>query len=120
MATMCQLAEADKEPRVVNDQRGRPTSAEDLAKGIRHLLANEAEYGVYNITSDGDSVGRDEIAMAVFIGMGKDPAQVHPVTSKEYGDKAPRPAESTLALDKIKATGFAPMNWRAALALYLG
>lgn len=120
MATMRQLAEADKKPRVVKDQRGRPTSAEDLAKGIRHLLANEAEYGVYNITSDGDSVGRDEIAMAVFIGMGKDPSQVHPVTSKEYGDKAPRPAESTLALDKIKATGFAPMNWRAALALYLG
>lgn len=120
MATMRQLAEADKKPRVVKDQRGRPTYAEDLAKGIRHLLANEAEYGVYNITSDGDSVGRDEIAMAVFIGMGKDPAQVHPVTSQEYGDKAPRPAESTLALDKIKATGFAPMNWRAALALYLG
>ena len=45
------------------------------------------------------------------------------MTTAQYaelnGPEAPRPAESTLSLDKIKATGFAPMNWRAALALYL-
>lgn len=120
METMAQLAEKGATPKVVSDQRGRPTSAEDLAKGIAHLLATEAEYGVYNITSDGDTVGRDEIAMAVYIAMGGDPANVHPVTTAEYGlDAAVRPRESTLSLDKIKATGFAPSNWRAALALYV-
>jgi len=45
------------------------------------------------------------------------------VTTEEYsaevGAEAPRPRESTLALDKIKAAGFAPTNWRAALALYV-
>ena len=45
------------------------------------------------------------------------------MTTAQYaelnGPEAPRPAESTLSLDKIKATGFTPMNWRAALALYL-
>lgn len=120
MSTMADLAQRGVEPQVIMDQRGRPTYAEDLAKAIEHLLAVGAEFGVYNVTSDGDAVGRDEIAMAVFIGVGADPASVHPVTTEQYGkDAARRPKESTLSLEKIKATGFQPMNWRAALALYL-
>ena len=123
MSVMADLATKGATPKVVNDQRGRPTWAEDLAKGIAHLLATGADYGVYNITSDGDAATRDEIAMAVFIAVGGDPADVHPVTTEQYGAEfgveAPRPRESTLALDKIKATGFSPTNWRAALALYV-
>ena len=123
MSTMADLAAKGVAPKVVSDQRGRPTWAEDLAKGIAHLLSTGADYGVYNITSDGDAATRDEIAMAVFIAVGGDPADVHPVTTEEYGAEfgveAPRPRESTLSLDKIKAAGFNPTNWRAALALYV-
>lgn len=123
MATMARLAANGVQPNVVSDQRGRPTWAEDLAKGIAHLLDTDAAYGVYNLTSEGDPASRDEIAMAVYIGMGKDPSDVHPVTSAQYaelvGPEAPRPAESTLDLAKITATGFTPTNWRAALAFYL-
>ncbi|MDN6461154.1 MAG: sugar nucleotide-binding protein, partial [Corynebacterium flavescens] len=123
IATMRSLAERGIHPEVVNDQRGRPTFAEDLAGAIVHLLKSRADYGVYNVSNSGDTVGRDELAMATFIGLGHDPAEVHPVSTAEYaaahGDAAPRPAESTLSLDKLEATGFHPMNWRAALALYL-
>ncbi|WP_018297899.1 sugar nucleotide-binding protein [Corynebacterium lubricantis] len=123
MATMASLAKRDIEPYVVHDQRGRPTSAEHLAQGIKHLLDTGADYGVYNLSSGGDTVGRDEIAMSVFIGMGHDPAEVHPVSTQQYqeinGPEAPRPRESTFDLSKIEATGFTPGNWRAALALYL-
>ena len=123
ISTMRRLAEADKEPKVIYDQRGRPTFAEDLAKGIAHLLRIRPEYGIYNISNSGDTVGRDEMAMSVFIGLGHDPAEVTPVSTEQYreiaGPEAPRPKESTLSLDKIEATGFSPPNWRAALALYL-
>ena len=123
MSTMRRLANKGVEPKVIHDQRGRPTFAEDLAKGIVHLLKSGADYGVYNLSNSGDTVGRDEIAMAVFIGLGHDPAEVTPVSTEQYreiaGPEAPRPKESTLALDKIEATGFKPQNWRAALALYL-
>ena len=123
MSTMRRLANKGVEPKVIHDQRGRPTFAEDLAKGIVHLLDSGADYGVYNLSNSGDTVGRDEIAMAVFIGLGHDPAEVTPVSTEQYremaGPEAPRPKESTLALDKIEATGFKPQNWRAALALYL-
>lgn len=61
--------------------------------------------------------------MAVFTGMGSDPANVRSVTREEYieiaGPQADRPANCTLDLTKIKAAGFEPTNWRAALALYL-
>ncbi|WP_311389804.1 sugar nucleotide-binding protein [Corynebacterium haemomassiliense] len=123
MSVMADLADKGVAPKVVCDQRGRPTWAEDLAKGIAHLLDTGAEYGVYNITSDGDTVTRDEIAMAVFVAVGGDPADVHPVTTEQYGAEfgveASRPRECTLALDKITAAGFSPTNWRAALALYV-
>ena len=123
MSTMRRLANKGVEPKVIHDQRGRPTFAEDLAKGIVHLLQSGADYGVYNLSNSGDTVGRDEIAMAVFIGLGHDPSEVTPVTTEQYreiaGPEAPRPKESTFALDKIEATGFKPQNWRAALALYL-
>ena len=123
MSTMRRLAAKGVEPKVIHDQRGRPTFAEDLAKGIVHLLNSGADYGVYNLSNSGDTVGRDEIAMAVFIGIGHDPAEVTPVSTEQYreiaGPEAPRPKASTLALDKIEATGFKPQNWRAALALYL-
>lgn len=124
MATMASLAARDVSPKVVSDQRGRPTWADDLARGIVHLISSGTEYGIYNITSSGDTASRDEIAMAVFIACGGDPSSVQPVSSAEYqaefGAEALRPAESTLALDKIEATGFTPTNWRAALAMYIG
>ncbi|MEX3504101.1 sugar nucleotide-binding protein [Corynebacterium sp. LK2510] len=123
MDAMARLHERGVKPNVISDQRGRPTSAEDLAKGIAHLLRTRAAYGVYNLTSDGDVASRDEVAMAVFVGLGGNPSDVTPVTTEQYaqiaGPEAPRPKESTLSLDKIKATGFSPSNWRAALALYL-
>lgn len=123
VAAMAHLAREDKTASVVMDQRGRPTWAEDLAKAIAHLLASSAPYGVYNVSSEGDTVGRDELAMAVYIGMGSDPSDVHPVSSAQYeelaGPQAQRPAESTFDLRKITEAGFTPTNWRAALALYL-
>lgn len=120
--TMRGLAERGVEPRVVHDQVGRVTAATDLARAIVHLLDTRAEYGVYNVTGTGDAVGRDEIAMSIFIALGHDPAEVHPVTGDEfYGDRphAVRPARTVLDTSKIEATGFTPTNWRVGLALYL-
>lgn len=120
--TMRAQARKGVTPKVVHDQVGRVTSAQDLAQAIVHLLDTRAEYGIYNVTGTGDAVGRDEIAMSVYIALGHDPSKVHPVTSAEfYGDRphAPRPARTVLDTAKIEATGFTPGNWRVGVALYL-
>ncbi|MDO5513319.1 dTDP-4-dehydrorhamnose reductase [Corynebacterium sp.] len=120
--TMRSLAARDVRPQVVHDQRGRPTFATDLAKGIVHLLDTQPDYGIYHLTGGGDEVGFDELAMAVYTGLHRDPDMVQPVSSEEYFDGKPharRPSISTLNTAKIEASGFVPQNWRVGLALYL-
>lgn len=120
--TMRGLAERDIQPQVVHDQKGRPTFAGDLARGIAHLLEVEPQYGIYHLTGAGDEVGFDELAMAIFTGVGHQPDEVHPVSSEQYfagKAHAPRPSRSTMSTAKIEATGFVPQNWRVGLALFV-
>lgn len=121
--TMESLAEKDIKPSVVNDQVGRLTFTSDLAKGIKHLLDNNAPYGTYNLSNDGEPASWADIAKEVYELSGKSRDDVTPVTTEEYyaGKEgiAPRPLQSTLNLDKIKSTGFVPREWKAALREYL-
>lgn len=120
---MQSLAQKDIKPTVVEDQIGRLTFTEDLSAGIKHLLATAAPFGTYNLTNEGEPVSWAEIARTVYELSGKSSDDITPVPTAEYfKDKphaAPRPLQSTLNLDKIKAAGFAPRDWREALTLYL-
>jgi dTDP-4-dehydrorhamnose reductase len=121
--TMKELAEKGVKPSVVNDQIGRLTFTTDLAKGIKHLIDTEAPFGTYNLTNEGDSVSWAELAGLVYELTGHNKDDVTGVSTEEYyaGKEgiAPRPLQSTLSLDKIKATGFEPRDWRQALTEYL-
>ena len=121
--TMQSLAGRDIKPSVVNDQIGRLSFTEDIAKGIRHLIETGADYGTYNLSNDGDSASWADIAKEVYELSGKSASDVTPVSTEQYyagkEDIAPRPLQSTLSLDKIKATGFAPRDWQQALREYL-
>lgn len=121
--TMQSLAERDIAPSVVDDQIGRLTFTADLAAGIKHLVDTRADFGTYNLSNEGDAVSWATIAKRVYEQSGKPSDDVTPVTTEEYyqGKEgiAPRPLQSTLSLDKIKATGFTPRNWEEALTDYL-
>ncbi|MDR1294636.1 MAG: bifunctional dTDP-4-dehydrorhamnose 3,5-epimerase family protein/NAD(P)-dependent oxidoreductase [Bifidobacteriaceae bacterium] len=122
--TMADLAARGIAPRVVADQRGRLTFTDDLAAGIVHLVQNRAPYGLYNLTSRGQTHSWAEIAARVFQLVGADPARVTPVTTADYyagaaGPIAPRPANSTLNLEKILATGFTPHDGDARLEAFV-
>lgn len=121
--TMKSLAERSVKPNVISDQIGRLTFTEDLAKGIKHLLDVHAPYGTYNLSNDGDSTSWADIAKEVYSLSGKSAEDITPVSTAQYYEGkesiAPRPLQSTLNLAKIKATGFAPRQWRRALREYL-
>lgn len=122
--TMAELAEKGIQPKVVNDQIGRLTFADELARAIKHLINEKADYGIYNLTSDGDSVSWAEIAAEVYELCGKSRSDVAGISTEEYfansGAKiSPRPHFSTLNLEKIKATGFIPHDWRKSLEIYV-
>jgi dTDP-4-dehydrorhamnose 3,5-epimerase len=121
--TMKSLAEKGVKPNVVNDQIGRLTFTSDLADAIKNLLETKADYGTYNMTNDGDSASWADIAAIVYESCGHSKDDVTGITTAEYyagkAGIAPRPLGSELSLDKIKATGYLPRDWRIALNEYL-
>jgi len=121
--TMKSLAEKGIKPSVVNDQIGRLTFTTDLARGIKHLINKQANYGIYNLTGDGQNVSWADIAKEVYKLTGYNKNDVTGVSTTQYYTGkigiAPRPLQSTLILDKIKATGFVPRDWHESLIEYL-
>lgn len=122
--TMVSLADRGVEPGVVADQVGRLTFADEIARGILHLLATEAPAGVYNLTGAGEPMSWAQIAREVFRLRGADPEKVTGVSTDEYfatasGPVAPRPRWSVLDLGRIEATGFRPRDAAESLRDYV-
>ena len=122
--TMASLAERGIDPKVVDDQTGRLTFTDDIARAIVHLLASDAPFGVYNVTGSGEPATWADIARAVFSATGHDPARITGVSTAEYfatatSSVAPRPQWSVLDLSKIEDSGFSTADQMSALAAYL-
>ncbi|MFI2372076.1 dTDP-4-dehydrorhamnose reductase [Streptomyces sp. NPDC018833] len=117
--TMINLERTGESVRVVNDQTGQPTWAEDLAGLIAHLggaaQAGMAPPGIYHGTSGGE-VSWHGLAQEVFRLLGADPSRVLPVTSREFGRPAARPAYSALGHGRWARAGIPPLrHWQSAL-----
>jgi dTDP-4-dehydrorhamnose reductase len=102
---------------------GRPTFATDLAAGARHPVELGAPVGTCTLTNAGDAVSWAELGALVLALRGRCRDGVRAVTTAEYaaatGTAAPWPRNSLLDLSKIIAAGFAPRDWRPALAEYV-
>ena len=124
VTTMAGLAARGVDPEVVDDQTGRLTFADELARGILHLLGTDAPYGVYNVTGGGQPVTWADVARRVFELTGHDPGRVVGVSTSEYFRSrseatAPRPLNSVQDLSKIESAGFRPRDAFEALGDYL-
>lgn len=115
--TMARLALlSDGEVKVVNDQIGQPTSANDLAKQIKSLVLSKANYGIYHGTNSGSATWFD-FALEIFSFLSADRNRVIPVSSSDFQRPAKRPAYSVLGHKGWEASGVPVMhNWRIALA----
>ncbi|MGV3051512.1 dTDP-4-dehydrorhamnose reductase [Streptococcus hyovaginalis] len=111
--TMQELAKKHPRLTVVNDQHGRPTWTRTLAEFMTYLAENRKEYGYYHLSNDAseDTTWYD---FAVEILKDTD-VEVAPVDSSAFPAKAKRPFNSTMSLEKAKATGFVIPSWKDAL-----
>lgn len=120
--TMLELGKKGIEPSVVSDQVGRLTFTNELVRAIDHVLSKKIDYGIYNISNDGESVSWAEITRKIFEIAGIK-STVKDISTAEYfkgkSDIAPRPLQSTLDLGKLKATGFVPNDWVSDLSSYI-
>lgn len=125
VATMARLADEGRSPRVVDDQWGRLSFADEIAAATLHLVASGAPFGTYDVTQAGEPMTWAAIARKVFALRGRSRDDVTAVTTAAYeaglGDRvsAPRPRHSTLALDKLVATGYEPAAQMEALGAYV-
>ena len=99
--------------RVVDDQRGRPTSCQHLAAMSLKLIEKGAK-GVYHVT-DGGQCTWFEFASEIARRVGSD-CRVDPCPSDEYPRPAIRPAYSVLDLSKTTKLIGAMPPWQENLA----
>jgi len=115
--TMTNLMRRRPSVRVVTDQRGRPTSAEHLARVSLQLLNHQAT-GTYHVTDGGECTWH---AFAAQIAQLIDSeCEVEPCTSAQFPRPAPRPPYSVLDLTKTEKM-IGPMPpWQENLAVVIG
>ena len=109
--------EAEGPLRVVDDQRGRPTYAEDLASGLRALLEAGGR-GLYHLAGGGVASWW-ELARACLDAGGFQDLVVERIRTGDLDLDAPRPAWSVLDCSKAEALGVRLRDWRDALQAYL-
>lgn len=119
--TMMKLAKANDSITVVNDQRGNPTNANDLAYHILKLIKTD-EYGVYHCTGEGECSWYDFASK--IIALSGENCIVNPCTSQEYKAKYPnsadRPAYSSLDNMMLRATvGNEMRDWQTAIETFM-
>ncbi|MFN2427096.1 MAG: dTDP-4-dehydrorhamnose reductase [Candidatus Binatia bacterium] len=111
--TMVALGRDKPSLRVVNDQVGRPTSAQYLAERSLALLSQDAR-GTFHVT-DGGSCSWYELASAVMKETGSS-CRVEPCASEEFVRPATRPAYSILELSKTEELLGTSTDWRDNVA----
>ncbi len=114
--TMLSLGKEKKEPKVVNDQFGKPTYTVDLAKQILYILNSNLPFGVYHATNETKEGGISwfEFARKIFE-LAKLDTKAVSCTSQEFTRPAERPAYSALINTKLPKT----RDWQEALKEYL-
>lgn len=116
--TMISLSEKNKTLRVVSDQIGSPTSANELARFIVYLIQTD-KYGIWHGVCDG-STSWYEFTKKIMKLTGKEEVEVLPIKSEEYRTKAKRPYFSVLSNKKMhNETDFKIKSWEEALKEYL-
>lgn len=100
--------------RVVDDQRGNPTVAGDLARAGYAAIRSGAT-GLLHLTNQGETtwyeLARTSVGLADL-----DPSRISPCETVDYPTPARRPAYSVLASERLEDLGLEPLpHWRESI-----
>ena len=117
--TMAKLGAQGGAPlKVVNDQRGNPTSTDVVADVIRFLISRPDVSGIVHGTCEGSCTWY-ELTVELFRLLGCS-REVVPCTTEEFPRPAPRPRNSALRKSVLNLLGYRTPDWRSALADFVG
>jgi dTDP-4-dehydrorhamnose reductase len=113
---LIQNLEKHESVRVVDDQFGNPTLADDLAYGLIKAVELERT-GIYNIAGR-EIISRFEFAQRLARVFGFDPDLITPIKTAQLRQPAPRPLKSGLITLKAEVElGFKPATLEEGLAI---
>jgi dTDP-4-dehydrorhamnose reductase len=116
--TIRRLLQERETLQVVDDQRGCPTYADDLADVLARLVSGRHR-GIFHATNRGDCTWYD-LARETAAACGTDPARILPCTSAQYPRPAARPACSILRSRRLEEAGCPPRPaWQDAVGRYV-
>jgi dTDP-4-dehydrorhamnose 3,5-epimerase len=119
--TILKVASSGRALAVVDDQVGRPTSADDVARAIVHLLSIDPPRLVH-VTGDGPPTSWAGVAEQSLAAAGL-AVPVEHVSTIEYGRRmdsalARRPSNSMLSLECARGLGVPLSDWRTSVSAY--
>ena len=104
--------------KVVNDQRGNPTSTKVVADVIRFLLAHPEVRGIVHGTCEDQCTWYDlTVELFRLLGLKR---EVVPCTTEEFPRPAPRPHNSALKKSVLNLLGYRTPRWQDALRDFVG
>lgn len=125
--TMLRLGVEHEQISVVDDQRGSPTAAAEIARALvvmsEALQSGKTRFGTYHFCGAGDTTWHG-FAHSIFAGARqrgtKIPRTLTPISSEEYSSPARRPHNSVLSSTRIaRDYGIAARPWQDSLAACL-
>ena len=126
--TMAKLGAQKGDPiKVVNDQRGNPTSTKTVADVIKFLITKPDVTGVVHGTCEDQCTWYDlacELKRLLNVRRGRSRAlrfkrEIVPCTTLEFPRPAPRPCNSALKKSVLNLLGYRTPNWKDALAEFV-
>ena len=119
LTTMIRLMRERESLKIVDDQRGAPTSTSDLADTIWTLIDAKAAGGIYHHTNSGEATWY-EFAQAIHAALqAREPetmlAHIEPTDTAGFPTLAKRPAYSVLDCQKVEAIIGKRQPWQDAL-----
>lgn len=123
LLSMLRLARQRPGLRIVDDQHGSPTHADDVAEGIvavaRKLAVGEGASGIFHMTAAGETTwcGFARAIMEESAARGGPSVPVEPITTADYPTPAKRPKNSRLDCTAIaESYGVRLPPWRESAA----
>lgn len=109
-----------KELKVVDDQRGCPTYAGDLARAIEQVVEKKIASGVYHATNRGQGSWYDfALAVAKEVKVENYESKIKPCPTKDFPTKARRPKNTILSIQKLQKAGITMPRWQQGVRSFL-
>jgi dTDP-4-dehydrorhamnose reductase len=106
---MLGLASQREELKVIQDQRGCPTSSDWLAQIALQLVFSNTPSGIYHAVPAGETTWHGMACLAIQVALNADielkakPEAIQPILAIQYPLPAPRPMNSRMDSSKLRA-----------------